>query len=275
MTLYIKVTESCNLHCPFCYIKQKPGTIDMDSIDRAMQELQPNRIIFHGGEPLLYPKIILETIKQYPDIEYSVTSNLMVPLTDQVLEVIKRCKIATSYSVDRFTEEQFEDFKAAVKMVSSYQPITLLVTLSEAQLQQPPKILSDTIKELEISNITFERLFTERKSKELYEQTDEYLLEAFKHVDTEKNNMLHWMEDAIRSNGTVFNHDCDVQTLNPDGSLCGCPNLYRTRIHDQRKRECLYCDIYQYCKEDCPSFGGICCFPKKTFQSILKASVNK
>ena len=68
----ITLTRSCNLRCSFCYAK-KTGYIDNDIIEYEnlkkivdfCSEAKVKYIVFTGGEPVLYPKLldILKYIK--------------------------------------------------------------------------------------------------------------------------------------------------------------------------------------------------------------------
>ena len=71
-----------------------------------IKETDADRIIFHGGEPLLRPDFILKIIDTFPNKEFSITSNMTLPLTDERLKVLYRCGVATSYSVDRFEDKK-------------------------------------------------------------------------------------------------------------------------------------------------------------------------
>ena len=50
------------MHCPFCYIKQKPGVISLETITSFIEKHAKDMIrtiIFHGGEPLLYAAVLV------------------------------------------------------------------------------------------------------------------------------------------------------------------------------------------------------------------------
>lgn len=158
--MYLKITENCNLSCPFCYVKQKQNVMSLETAVSAIEAYRPEEVIFHGGEPLLYPKRTLEIIDHFPDQVFSITSNLILPLTDERLEVLDRCYVATSYSIDRFPNSELEQvFKENVAKVREFTPVTLLVTLSEKQLEMPPAELIKKLDEIGYDNILFERMY--------------------------------------------------------------------------------------------------------------------
>jgi uncharacterized protein len=59
------ITEKCNLNCVYCFHKQSPLTLDLEQgkkiLDR-MKQINPDHmsITFFGGEPLLYPDLVLQ-----------------------------------------------------------------------------------------------------------------------------------------------------------------------------------------------------------------------
>ena len=272
-TMYLKITEECNLHCPFCYVDHKNGVIDIDYALEQIEIYKPQRLIFHGGEPGLYKETVLSIINAFPNIETSITTNLMYEIDDTMFEILKRCEIATSYSVDRFTEDQFHYFRTNIHKVNKIKNITLLVTLSQEQLKQPAKKLVDTIMDLNPHDVTFERVRIDsikngEDYRSLYEQTDLYLYQLFELMPQSKNNLLHMMKNAIYKNTSVFSTECDraVVTISPDKKISSCPNGSITK---QKRKECLTCDFYHYCKLDCLSFNIYgCSFPKKTFLKV-------
>ena len=279
------MTDSCNLQCPFCYVKQQPSHLDADKAIEYIKKHQPHKVVFHGGEPLLQATAILRIMDAAPEVaEFSITSNLMLPLTDERLEVIKRCGLATSYSVDRFSSpRQVAQFKSAIDEVKEYGKITILVTLSEAQLNEPPADLCKTLTWLDGDYIYFERLRDDsidsaEEYEQLYRKTDEYLYEIFSKelIPSDKNVLLLQMKEALTNNTPVFCMDCskDVTTLLTDGiSTTSCPN--GNLIKEKKLRQCLTCDIFQFCRGDCSSFGKhSCSFPKKTFIYIKEANTN-
>ena len=73
----IKITDSCNYNCKFCYYAQNQLSSDLMDIElckkivkevydyNVRQSNENMRIIFHGGEPLLQPIEFFETMLEY------------------------------------------------------------------------------------------------------------------------------------------------------------------------------------------------------------------
>jgi len=64
----LMITEECNLSCEYCFHEKKPTTMTLEQgkkiLDR-MKELSPEEmtVTFFGGEPFLYPQLILDLSK--------------------------------------------------------------------------------------------------------------------------------------------------------------------------------------------------------------------
>lgn len=271
--MYLKVTEACNMKCPFCYVPQQPIFMTQDVAYKAIEMYNPDYIIFHGGEPLLNPDLILDVIKKYSDKEYSMTSNMVIPIGEKQLKIIHTLgngNTATSYSIDRFyNQKDFEIFKQQVKLLKDY---TLIVTISIEQLNQSPKALANIIKELNPKYIDIERVsfLGNEFNPDIYKLIDLYISELFTLIPKEKNVLYLRMKDAITYDTYVYNTECskDLITINADGSTLSCPNTCSGDNTEPINLECFTCDIFQYCGGDCETFKGVCKFPKNTFLKV-------
>ena len=278
-SLYVKMTDACNLSCPFCYARKENAALSGFSVAAVKETVAKypgiTRITLHGGEPPLNPKGCRELIKAFPGMDISITSNLAMSTewVKDCMDILERCDVATSYSVDRFTTtEGWNRFLENTQLLREKNiPFTLLVTLSEAQMKQDPKMLVSTIKSIGPSNTTFERLYiTDGKTEDKIacaERTDNYLTELFR-LMPEGNNLRSWMLEALQMGISVFPPKCQSMTLETDGTLIACPNLCGKQPSKKRKRECLHCELYQWCREDCPSFQDVCSFPNNTFKKL-------
>lgn len=63
--IIFSATDSCNLHCPHCYVSRTPNKLSIDDAKRFIlscnQDIQ--KIGFSGGEPFLYKEFLLELTK--------------------------------------------------------------------------------------------------------------------------------------------------------------------------------------------------------------------
>lgn len=122
MSLYLLLSQSCNLGCIYClngvktYKKDKnlkmPEEIAYKSIERCLASLKPKgklEIVFFGGEPLLNWPLAKKVMthceknlkKKYTDkeIRYHITSNLTI-LPNDLVEWAKRYKITFLCDID-------------------------------------------------------------------------------------------------------------------------------------------------------------------------------
>lgn len=269
--LYIKITNTCNMNCPFCYEKKGKDVVSIDFVKNICKKFNPNKIVFHGGEPLLFPEKCLEIINLFPNISYSITSNLTLPINNQRLELLKKCSVSTSYSIDRFENNNlFSDFLKNVELISKYKKITLLVTLSRKQLKQNPEELYKTLNKIPCEYINLERLYEEQYDHNLAIDTDLYLKELTRIIPKEKNVLLNDIKRTLMFNTTLYPQNCstNVLTINANNTLQICPNCGNEKIAKHKNRECLYCDFFEYCRGDCLIFKNGCMFPKETFTYI-------
>lgn len=261
------------MSCPFCFINQKAGEMTYETASSLIKKYSPKTVVYHGGEPLLCPEVILRLIKSFPDVEHSITTNFTLELFNKRQEVLDNVDyISTSYSVDRFSNNNlYKTFVDNIKRANKQ--ITLLITLSEEQLRQPPVELIKIINEINPAYIDLERLYDKKMSASFYRDTDDYMLKMFKLIPKEKNVLYLRMKNAIKYKTKVFNQRCNqsVVVANPDGRTFFCPNLSNNDVIEKRQsKECLTCSINEYCGGDCLSFKGFCKFPKQTFLTVLK-----
>lgn len=131
-TLVLHVTQTCNLMCRYCYHDGGNGTdrfsasMDQSVARRAVDFLFDNSgnlpdlvLVFFGGEPLLNPKLISDTIA-YADskaadsgkkISYAMTTNGTL-LTDKMIAFIREHRIGMTVSIDgtRAAHDRFRRF---------------------------------------------------------------------------------------------------------------------------------------------------------------------
>ena len=98
----IEITEKCNLNCSHCYIGDKGiktlSQTDIDFIVNNLKEIECERVIISGGEPLLFPELIEYTVNKckYMNISTSIVSNglLLDRLHDDIFDNILGIQIS-------------------------------------------------------------------------------------------------------------------------------------------------------------------------------------
>lgn len=121
--LLVKLASRCNIKCTYCYwfrdaeVYKKPTILTEDAEDALCDSLQAHIeefglesfvIVFHGGEPLLFPKPRFELLQEKLNdveektgcrIERGVCTNGML-ITEEWIEIFKRFEISVSISID-------------------------------------------------------------------------------------------------------------------------------------------------------------------------------
>lgn len=295
-TLFLCLTNKCNLNCNHCYIHHKTTDNEVaelgDMID-AIDSTAPGKLVITGGEPLLYPREIVSLMNYYKadyKQHWNVTlcTNLLYDEIDELqLEAIRLCDyLQTTYSIDRFTDEQYKKFVNnfnKVKENTKLKAYDTIVTITEKQLEEDPKSMIDKLlNDLDPDGLAFEQLsyptITKDKDiEEFYNKTDEYMLEVFKCLLPEKNLTLQSWKKSIENNMTVHCTVCDdgyskVFNVDQDSISNGCICLINKESNrkEKFKKYCINCDLFKYCRMDCERFGNYCAFPKNTFRYALR-----
>lgn len=307
--LYIIVTKDCMLKCPFCFNKFVKNfrycnpsshislTTAMDSIDK----IQPEYINFIGGEPLLYPKIMMDIIdtteRRYQSNRrmWCISSNLFYPeLSDLQIECLRRIQdnsfenvsIGTSYSTDRFRDlpEYLETFKKNMDILDKQDiRVGLTVTLTRDLVDtSTPEEMLEFAYSVKAKSINIERVIYGyydhdddiEDLEEEYQRSDEWMKRCFQIIPKELNYQYQRYYDSAKYGIPIFKTYCskEVYSLYDHGLYKGCPlNGCDSRVTsefrlDSKKfdNDCYFCSYYPYCLGDCECTRQVCAFPKKT-----------
>lgn len=296
-SLYLEMTNDCNLNCKYCYIHDKKfnsKVLSVGDIVSAINYIYPSKIIITGGEPLLYPKEIAEFILYLEAGErrhciIDLCTNLCLDISDENVKLVlsKIDWLQTTYSIDRFrNNDLYSLFSHNLHRIKSdfgnikYRDI--IVTLTARQLKEPIGDLVDKLTELKPTGVYLEPLsfkYTEdlHRYDEYYKACDEYMNNTFEVIDYDINlNYNNWeksLDNKMPMSCTVCS-DGISKILTPDnvlydGCLCNVikdKNVYKQKFIDK----CAECEYYKYCQGDCKRFGYYCAFPKKSFDRFLK-----
>ncbi len=114
--IVIKVTQDCNLRCKYCYTEggKRKKFIPVDTVLKFFDQVVVDNgshicCTFHGGEPLLRPKLINEIIEELkeryygPRIQYQIQTNATL-INDEVIKMIKTHNIGVGISIDGYKE---------------------------------------------------------------------------------------------------------------------------------------------------------------------------
>lgn len=112
--LWIHVTDTCNMHCPFCYSSSGSKGVQKLELEKILKFVsgiphdQRNTVIISGGEPLLYPELP-ELVKELKAMNFRITviSNGTVEHEkyDEIMPYITTLQI----SIDGAEEEIYQN----------------------------------------------------------------------------------------------------------------------------------------------------------------------
>jgi len=122
-TIILRMTNACNLNCTYCYDKnnhispQKENYKIIENLNDIVNNITKilynendrNKVIFHGGEPLLinadtYEKLISKILDNRPNTKFSIQTNGTL-LTKEHITVFKKYNVAIGISLDGYDEE--------------------------------------------------------------------------------------------------------------------------------------------------------------------------
>jgi len=296
-TVYLKPTNKCNLKCAHCYhtIVNGKDTMNDDVLDRSINWI--NNLAskdhvngqLHGGEPLLYPIDKLHrAVDSTPYVNWCITSNLVYNLNDDIISLFNKMKpfgddrrfIQTSWDyLIRFKNKQQQLWEDNVKtIIDSGITVQPTICLTPVFLTNyTPGQIFEYLKQLGINRVEFERITNTGRAangsfRPKNKDIDSWMSDAFdcyKQYDIE----VTLFESIYHSLHGVFlgcrarNCTRTVFTINPDGSIAGCPNtadyapnniktvkIYPsklTSVEQQRSLGCYSCRFFEYCRGDC------------------------
>ncbi len=330
--IYLKTTETCQLNCAHCFTSGILGRkiyFDPDKVidwfkrlKQAQPLLQHVTVEFHGGEPFLAPvadmrKVWEETKDLFPDIRFSACTNLVFNLDDEKLAFMKEAfkgTIATSWDDGiRFANPRQEQlWRANVeRLVAEGFDITLMVSLSRRTIQKEPIELFRMAADLGVRYVSLERITPHGNAvgnQDIFPsniEMDAWFLRMWEQSVEHKawewapqNVFLNGLLEKINrgQTGGVFCRNCETKmfTLNPDGSIGGCPNdapvnnygtldmdikdlfyspgrMRKIACETARNPACFQCPVFDICNGDCQQVlwqGSVCASPKSMIKAL-------
>ena len=303
-TLYVSVTNKCQLHCPFCFNKFVEG------FQNDKKELTPRKVIelikendyasidLLGGEPLLNPQFIIDIVKYFKNFNktFCISSNLAFKsLSDLQIEAlwkiqkysISKISIGSSYNLDRFESTNYFNLwkKNMIYLDELGINVGVTVTLTEKQCDQPVDDLISILGSVKYKSVNLEICKYSKPNNndelnhiiEANKKIDLYLKECFEKIPIHKNYQFGRFYDSALNRVPLADPHCSYHTdiVFPDGTLKhGCcsngvqeddSKLLKKKIFENN---CLVCDFYDFCKGDCECNRWTCVFPKETLQYI-------
>lgn len=321
--VYLKTTEGCNLNCSHCFTNGTSGARDLWNVEKVTSWI--NRFIaatgdervhfeFHGGEPMLAPveqlALVRDVIRSHSTATVGITTNLVYKLTEERKEfLLSLDSVATSWdSGIRFANDKQEQlWRDNLKVLTDAgKALTINISVSKAVVNMDQKKLLLFLRDTHCTNVQFERITHNGNAVgniDLFptnQEINKWYMDI--HEATEQLGARDWFNNtALESvyakfeNGAnragTFCRNCEESlfTINPDGSIAGCPNgaandrfgnidhsiedLLSSRCRVDlivkekiRNHNCFGCPVYQYCGGDCHRLawdGDVCASPKQ------------
>ena len=303
-TLYVSVTNKCQLHCPFCFNKFVEG------FQNDKEDLTPKKVIeiieknnyasidLLGGEPLLNSKFIIELLNYFKNDKkiWCISSNLAFKkMNDLQLEALKKIQdysiskisVGSSYNLDRFESTDYLKLwkQNMIKLDEMGINVGVTVTLTEKQCNQSVDDLIDILESVKYKSVNLEicKYSKPNNNNELTniikanKKIDLYLKKCFEKIPIHKNYQFGRFYDSVLNRVPLADPHCSYHTdiIFPDGNLkhgC-CSNGVQEDTNELLKKKlfennCLTCKYYDFCKGDCECSRWACVFPKKTINYI-------
>jgi MoaA/NifB/PqqE/SkfB family radical SAM enzyme len=250
--LYALPTKQCNLTCAHCDVKNVVDDYNEEAFLGAIRKFDGSIVLF-GGEPSLYKERLLKAVATGKI--NSITTNL-INLDDELIQIYKDLFVGTSWNKVRFFGNQFSLWLSNLKKLEENEIVcTVLITLTGELINDDIENFFSLIKNLDenykaVDSILFEQIIDGNKTKEFYEQVDEWLCkihELWQNYDIK-------IENSIIGKLKHWNHDCtQTYTLHPNGRMAhGCPHAASIHVAHEcltcpRVGECRPCRLQQHC----------------------------
>jgi len=245
-TLYLFVTDACNLNCEFCAMRSDQNNdiaknwfrteLIEDKLLDLLKKLHPRRVIISGGEPLLHKDItqIIKKINESLDVKIKLQTNGTM-MTEQLLDRIK----GDIYSVEMSTShyKSIESIENKLKLFAKYNVEAALTYVYEGNLQSLYNIVDlaakyDTEFILNFVTLTGSALDQDYKvlssnmRLDVYYQLVNYMLQ--KGYENKQLAMLFFtMLKPAKPCGALGN----LMAIYPDGNMYMCHSLKFDKFH--------------------------------------------
>lgn len=266
--LYIKTSDTCNLHCDHCFTNGRNGGKEKWDVEKTIdwakefiaQYPTTEEILFiiHGGEPFLAPiddmTRFLDAFSQYPNVAFTINSNFVFKLDEKKLAFLRRLdSIGTSWDVGvRFeNDNQYALFKKNLAVLREEGlDYGIMVSVNKALVDMDIDEFLDEMDHLKPDNIRLERLTVDgnaERNPRIFpdnEVQDNWFLDVYKRYVQRRESLsyvittLDVIEDKLDTQIVKTDTNCrdceqNLVTMNADGSLSGCPNTADQKKHSK------------------------------------------
>lgn len=270
-TIYLFVTQGCNLSCNYCYIKNEDIKMTRETFLEYYESFPLSyRIAFFGGEPLLNWELITfitEYLKDDHRCEgYDIYSNGLL-LTQDICDFITKHHINFIWSCDGMLTgmtrqgADIEDYYNVREYLSQVVSETnVMITPENTEMVDIHKFFVNNFNMLPSLRILRDDVWTEKSVNIYKEKFQEYIGYLVDHP----REIPKWIyrETEYIYKGVIKNEyrlDCKSKShsgcLMPDGSTHLCPKLALSDVKDEYDdilyKKCKECSINTFCEKQC------------------------
>lgn len=189
MHLTLHLTDACNLACSYCYVRQRPRTMDAATaraaVDMAAEMPGDTGLVFFGGEPLLCRGLIYDTVAYAKEVGkqknhtfyFKITTNGTL-LDEEFLQFTRENAMMVGFSHDGLAQDAFRRTHEGDPTFSRLEPIIPLLLR-----YQPYAVAMTTVNPETVSRLADSILW-------LFDR-------GFRYMVTSLNYSGHWDEKSM------------------------------------------------------------------------------
>jgi sulfatase maturation enzyme AslB (radical SAM superfamily) len=267
-TIYLVVTEGCNLSCKYCYRQNNNSYMSREIFLEYYENLpaSPFKIFFFGGEPLLNWELIEFVVTHLQDDErcqgFEIISNGLL-LDQEKADFIKKWNIDFMWSYDGLSDERIGAArdKYPIKLITDIvTEINTMVTPNNLKILDNHFFLKQFGGIYPSFRILRDNVWTQENVEEFSQEFTKYIQHLKEHP-TEMPKNIYREVDALYTGiyKNVMRPDCKMfgstTTLMPNGENPLCYKLYASEEEDAYNPDlymkCHECEIRLFCEKGC------------------------
>lgn len=129
----VHITNKCNMRCTYCYQQNfcgYDGMMDKEKVYDAIKTISPKTLLCFGGEPMLFPKIIIDMMNDFSECNVGVITNGTIwnkEVFDRatvIMVTLESFFFNFSPENRRYTKEQWANIR---KLIDTYRDKVLIM----------------------------------------------------------------------------------------------------------------------------------------------------
>lgn len=264
--IYVKTSDTCNLHCDHCFTSGRDGGKDRWNASKTVSWIndfsskyaddEEYVLVFHGGEPMLADlgdmHWFMDQYEDKPNYFLTISTNLVYKLTPERLGFLERIgSVGTSWDMNtRFENQKQKDlFKRNLRTLKENDiEYHIFVTINRDLVDSSIDAFLDEMNDLAPATIRLERLTVNgnaERNAAIFpdnEVQDNWFVQVYKRYKERRKEFsfsiitLDIIEEKISTQLVKVDTNCrnceqNFVTMNSDGTLAGCPNSAAQKQH--------------------------------------------